>query len=233
MSRLLAAALLALALPSAAAAATVVNGSFEADAGRAQDGQAFGTLAAGTGNNSWSVFDSLPGWTRVGGTGIEVQTARTLGSIDAHGGNHYVELDANSNSAMQQMLTLEAGRYLLSFWYSPRDSRDASNGIAYAVGSLVAGSITGPAPATGTTPLTRVGLWTEVTALFDVSTRGSYALSFAATGTSNGYGGFIDDVSVTAVPQPFAAVPLPAGGVLLAGGLGLLAALGRRRAKVA
>lgn len=233
MSRLLAAALLALALPSAAAAATVVNGGFEADAGRAQDGQAFGTLAAGTGNNSWSVFDSLPGWTRSGGAGIEVQAANTLGSIDPHGGNHYVELDANSNSAMQQLLTLGPGRYLLSFWYSPRDGRDASNGIAYAVGSLVAGSITGPTPATGTTPLTRVGLWTEVTALFDVSTRGSYALSFAATGTSNGYGGFIDDVSVTAVPQPFAAVPLPAGGVLLAGGLGLLAALGRRRAKVA
>lgn len=226
MSRLLAAALVALALPVAASAATVLNGGFEADAGRAQDRQAFSTLATGTGNDSWSVFDSLPGWTRTAGAGIEVQTANTLTTINPHGGRHYVELDANSNSAMQQMLTLAAGRYLLSFWYSPRDGRAASNGIAYAVGTLVSGSITGPTPAKGTAPLTRVGLWTEVTALFEVKTAGSYALSFAATGTSNGYGGFIDDVTVSAVP-------LPAGGVLLAGGLAALAALRRRRAKAA
>lgn len=230
---------LALVLPGAAAAATVINGGFEADAGRAQDGQFFSTMAGSSGNNSWSVFSTLPGWTRVAGTGVEVQTARTLNTIDPHGGSHYVELDGNNNSALQQMLTLGAGRYLLSFWYSPRDSRTASNGIAYSVGSLVSGSITGPAPATGTTPLTRVGLWTEVTALFDVSTSGSYALSFAATGTSNGYGGFIDDVSLTAVPLPaavsasIAAVPLPAGGLLLAAGIGVLAALRRRRARAA
>jgi len=222
MSHLLTAIAFALALPGAAAAATVLNGGFEADAGRAQDGQAFATLATGSDNDSWSVFDSLPHWTRVGGAGIEVQTTNTLGSINPHGGNHYVELDANSNSAMQQMLTLGVGRYLLSFWYSPRDERAASNGIAYAVGNLVSGSITGP----GTAPLTRVGLWTEVTARFDVAEAGSYALSFAATGTSNGYGGFIDDVSVSAVP-------LPAGGMLLAGGIAVLAALRRRRARAA
>ena len=221
LTRLVVAAALALALPAAAGAATVINGGFEADAGRAQDGQAFATMAGSSGNDSWSIFDSLPGWTRTAGPGIEVQTARTLGSIDPHGGNHYVELDSTRNSAMQQILTFGPGRYLLSFWYSPRDNRTASNGIAYAVGNLVSGSISGP----GTAPLTRVGLWTEVSALFDVKTAGSYTLSFAATGTSNGYGGLIDDVSVTTVST----VPLPAGGVLLAGGLGTLAALRRRQ----
>lgn len=212
---------------SAAHAATVVNGSFEMDAGIAQDGQAFSTLAAGTGENSWSVFNSLPGWTTTSGAGIEIQTANTLGSINAQDGQHYVELDSHNNSSMQQSINFSStGSYLLSFFYSPRDSNTASNVIDYSLfdavspfAAVLGGSVTGPSAGP---PVTAVGVWTQISAIFVITQVGNYNLKFAAGGTNNSLGGFVDNVSI-------AAVPVPAGGLLLLGALGGLAALRRRK----
>jgi len=210
-----------LSLGTAASAATIINGSFEVDLGQvATDGQLFNALAGGSGNDTWSVFTSLPGWATVSGAGIEVQTANTLTSIDPQDGGHYVELDSNNNSSMQQTINFTStGRYLLSFWYSPRDSDALSNGIDYAIGTLLTGNVTGP---NLLPPINPVGLWTEITAQFIVTMAGSQTLSFAAVGTSNSLGGFVDNVSI-------AAIPVPAGGLLLIGALGGLAALRRRR----
>lgn len=211
-------AALAFGAASAASAATVVNGSFEQDAGTAQDGQAFSTLAGNSGNDSWSVFDNLPGWTTVSGSGIEIQTKNTL-NLTPQDLAHYVELDSNNNSSMKQTINFTStGSYLLSFWYSPRNDDAASNGITYSIGTLL-GSVTGPG---GGPPVTAVGSWTQILASFVITQTGNYDLVFAASGTDNSLGGFIDNVSI-------APIPLPAGGLLLIGALGGLAALRRRK----
>lgn len=226
---------IALGLLAAPAHAVVINGDFEdtssstPGAGLANGAQ-LSQLATGPGQ-SWDVFTSIPGWTTTAGAGIEVQTNRTLGSIDAHSGSHYIELDShpkpNSNSTMAQTLALAAGIWRLDFYYSPRNSDVGSNGIAYSVvnqatSSLLAGSVTGPNATAGTA----VGLWTLVSALFTVTGGDSpVTLSFAATGTANTLGGFIDDISLTQVSS----VPVPAALPLLLTGIGAIGFAARRR----
>lgn len=201
ISKLALAGVLALAAGGAAQAATIVNGSFE-------DHPAI---------SNWAVFGSIPGWTTSSGAGIEIQTNATLGTIDAHSGNSYVELDSHNNSSMEQVLDFtETGLYELSFWYSPRRDLIASNTIEFFLGGTMLGSVTGPDGVA-----TAVGQWSLVTAQFMIDTIGQQTLRFAAAGTNDSYGGLIDDVSI-------AAVPVPAGGVLLLTALGGLA-LARRR----
>lgn len=209
------ASVLALGAATAASAVTVVNGSFEDVTGS--------TKIAGSG--SWSVYETIPGWETTAGEGIEVQT-NTI--IKAQDGNNYVELDshpnstldgATTNSTMIQDIVFAVGRYQLSFFYSPRTNDAGTNGINYSVGDFLIGSITGP----GSDPVTVVGEWTKVLAEFTVTTAGSYKLTFAADGTANKLGGFIDDVSISAVP-------LPAGGLLLLTALGALGVARRRKA---
>ncbi|MDW4497483.1 VPLPA-CTERM sorting domain-containing protein [Sulfitobacter sp. D35] len=120
---------------------------------------------------------------------------------------------------------LGAGKYDLSFWYSPRKRNAATNGISYSVldsasNSLLAGTVTGPNALQGTA----VGAWTKVTARFEVASGGSpVSLLFSATGASDGLGGFVDDIAINSVP-------LPAGLPILMTGLAGYAFLRRRKA---
>ncbi|WP_434054944.1 MAG: hypothetical protein RDA78_08780 [Roseibium sp.] len=210
-------------LAAGSANAMIVNGDFEDTSYNPTGLVNNNTLAnLATTGSSWDVFSEISGWKTTAGAGIEVQTNRTLGSIDAHSGQHYIELDShprpNSNSTMSQDVTLGVGKYELSFWYSPRNNDASSNGIEYSVSGLLLDSVTGP----GASPLTAVGAWTLITALFHVETAGDYTLSFAATGKQNTLGGFVDTVNITAVP-------IPAAGLLLPAGLGLLTFAARRR----
>ena len=207
MKRLyLASAAVGLLLSLPAQAATIVeNGSFES------------FNAGGLNGSGWGVFASIPGWTTLSGPGIEIQTNPTLGTINAQDGLAYVELDSHNNTSMGQSVALGVGRYALSFWYSPRVSTLGDNGIDYSIAGL-SGNVSGPS----IIPVTAVGLWTEITSVFSISTAGSYNLVFAATGIDNSLGGLIDNVSISAVP-------VPAAGFLLVGALGGLAALRRRR----
>lgn len=208
MKYLLATLALAAGLALPAGAATIVNGSFEDH--------------PDVGGNTWNVFSAIPGWYTTGGPGIEIQTNPTLGSIDAQDGDSYVELDSYANSAMAQDVYFGIGQYLLSFYYSPRNDNSDDNVIDYGVsGGLLSGSLAGPS----VVPATAVGVWTKITSLFNVTTAGTYQVTFAASGIDNSLGGFVDNVTI-------AAVPVPAAGFMLFGALAGLGALRRRNPKV-
>lgn len=193
MKKLIIAAALFASLGSAhAGPSIVVNGSFE------QQAQA---------NGSWAVYQTLPGWSTVSGSGIEL---RNKVAGNASTGMNFVELDSYNNSAMAQTLTTIAGSfYSLSFDYSARAGVGAaSNGIEVLWNGASVASVT----ADGT------GLSGNDWHLFSytVTGTGSDVLSFRAVGISDSLGGSLDSVSITtAVPEPSTYAMLFAGLVLI------------------
>jgi hypothetical protein len=194
----LVAGLAAAAAPASAAPSLLVNGSFEADA----------LLPLGT----WNVFGTLTGWVGDPGAsgGIEL---RRQNAGTAQDGEHFVELDTWRNSWMTQQVTTGAGQhYTLSYYYSPRAGGSAAtnpievywNGVQLA---LNGGDGVGQSN----------HQWQQFS--FDVvGTGGLDTLRFAAAGTSDGFGGSLDNIALVA-----AAVPEPG---MLALSLAALAALG-------
>ena len=197
---LVAAAALLAALGSAHAATNlVVDGSFEDQA------QATG---------SWNVYNALPGWTTVSGSGIELRNQVAGNAFD---GKNYVELDAYSNSAMAQTLTTTAGAfYTLTFEYSAREGVAAASN---AINVLWNGGLLGTAMLDGIGQSGNV--WHAYS--FMVQGTGSDTLTFAATGASDSLGGSLDAVAVTA------AIPEPSTYALMFGGLVLIGFSLRRR----
>lgn len=221
LATLTCAAFLALSAPLSAAT-LLVNGSFEvAPDAPSTSGADFASLSSGPGTN-WSVFGSLPGWT-AGPNGIEVQTARTLGTIDPFHGQYYVELDVHRNTRIEQTVALDAGKYLFSFRYSPRTNDASSNGVGFRMGSatetLFDATAFGPNPRLGFA----VGKWSLIEREFSVTTAGLFTLSLAGLGRSDSLGALVDDVALVSV------VPLPAGVMFLLTGLGALGIARRNR----
>jgi len=170
--------------------------------------------------DNWGVYDKIPGWeTDAGARGIEVQRNTV---VNAHSGTNYVELESHpgnsSISAFSQTFTpIVTAQHLLTFYYTPRSDPQGGNLVNATLDGNTVATANGPPPVSGD--------WVLVSVLLGVlSANVDYTLGFNAFGTNpdNTLGGFIDTVSVSAVPIP-AALPL------FAGGLGLLGLLGWRR----
>lgn len=220
MLKTFAAAATAVLIAGSAQAGLIQNGDFEL--GPAGSGlinnNSFDAMSGQSGNRSWDVWTALPGWTTASGSGIEVQTRRTIGGADPQSGDHYVELDSHpktgGNSTMMQSVQLDAGTYRLSYWYQPRTNRANDNVLSVLFdGNEIARHDETSSSQTG---------WALHFADIDVNAAGTYGVAFAAGGLETTLGAFVDNVDLAPVPVP-AALPL------LATGLGGLALWRRRR----
>ena len=162
----------------------VVNGGFETP-----------DVPAG----GWAIYPdaSLTSWTIESGSGLEIQDHA---AGNPHTGNQLAELDSYSSSAISQAITTVAGgKYRLTFWHSPRPGVAApDNTIAATVqvvsyNSVLVNDTIGAGASGGSNTS-----WTSYSYDFvavDTATR----VMFSDMGTSNSYGGYLDDVSVKAL----------------------------------
>lgn len=157
----------------------------------------------------FTILANYEGWNTFSGPGIEVQYNNVAG-VSFSGTNH-VELDSNANSAMQR--SIDPGDYILTFYYSPRPNvPTGSNGITVLVNGVDIFNVSGNGGG-GTS-------WTQQTVFFNLAAPGT--LRFAAVGTSDSLGGYLDDVRLAAVPEP-------ASWAMMIAGFGLLGSAMRRR----
>ena len=120
------------------------------------------------------------------------------------------------NSWISQDISTGANQsLLLSFAYAPRAGVSAaSNPIDVLWNGTSIGVYSGNGAVSSS--------WYNVSLFLLGNGSGTNTLKFKAAGTSDSYGGSLDNISVTAVPEPETSAMLLAG-------LGLLAAVARRR----
>lgn len=185
----------ALAVAAPAFAATNFSTNF--------DSTNFGT------SPGFTTLSSYEGWTG-GRNGIEVQYNNIAGL--AFSGANFVELDSTANSSMSRLI--DPGTYVLRYWYSNRPGIPASsNGISVSLNSTPLFTTPGGNGGASTN-------WVLQTVNFAVSA--PTTLSFSAIGTSDSTGGYLDSISLSAVPEP-------ASWVMMILGFGMLGVALRRQ----
>lgn len=165
-------------------------------------------LASGT----WTVVQSIEGWTTTAGAGIEVQN-HAAGS--PYSEPNLVELDSYNNSTMSR--TIDAGKYTLTLKGSGRPGVPASssflevllNGVVIASDSLDGSNLSDTS-------------WVDGSVQFVLGTSG--VLSLRAAGTDDSYGIYIDDVQLSGT-----GVPEPAAWAMMLAGFGLVGSAMRRK----
>ena len=151
------------------------------------------------GANSYVIVNTASGWTKgdgygSGDAGIEVQN-NVAGAPAANGGQKFVELDSTANSSMYYTFSY-TGRVDLSFLYSPRPNVPAdSNGISV----LLNGQLLNPPLSVTGGPIQQTD-WQSYGANFSVQS--GDILSFSAIGTNDSLGGYIDNITISAGPEP-------------------------------
>ena len=172
----------AMAAASPASAVTLINGSFEQGTAPGS----FTTVSAGQTN--------ITGWTVGGAGGVDY-----IGSYwQAQDGSRSIDLSGTRAGSISQTLSTVIGQqYLVKFFLA--GNPDGGGAV-----KLIVSSIGGAEPQIDT--FSTVGSsrqnmnWTQVSYLFTAFSSAS-TLTFAS-GTNNAYGPAIDNVTVTAVPEP-------------------------------
>ena len=208
--------MMALAAVSGTAHANLLsNGSFEVVDGSigVRNGIALNALSVG---NQWDTYKVLPGGWNSDPLlrPVEVQNNTVIAAQD---GSKYIELESDpgnsSFSAISQSFTAAfAGNYLFQFYYAPRTSTPGDNLVNALVDNVTVTTKSGVTPAG----------WTLVSVILGL-TAGTHSVGFNALGSiDNTLGGFVDNVSVSAVPLPPAAL-------LLTSAIAGIGYIGRRR----
>ena len=160
----------------------ITNGDFETPA-----------LPSGT----WTIYPdgTETSWEVVSGDGLEIQN-----NADGapHGGSQLGELDSNNSSVISQIITTTPGEsYDLKFWYSPRPNRPAGDNTIGV--QVLSGETTLVEQIIGDTA---VGTSNTTWVLYEynfTATEATTKLKFSDLGTSNSYGGYLDDVEVRSI----------------------------------
>ena len=208
------------------AANLVLNGSFETNTYVAPipGGYAFGPYSPTLGSSSisnWSWSETVaPYPTAVRLLSQDADFGNAVGGLAASAGTYAVSLEG-ATSSISQTITLAAGQYQLSldasYWLP---AYTAVNPIYASLGG-VNFSFSGSTAAFSPTQ----GYNTYTSGLLTLATGGTYELKIAANHPNGGLSGAtaVDNVSLTAVPEPSSLALL---------GLGAVASLRRRRAQV-
>ncbi len=214
----------------------LVNGSFD---------EPLTNQASGT----WSVHEHLTGWNVEKPAGVEVRD--NVAGV-AYDGSNYIELDTqhygwfpyNTNSSISQSFMAVAGQtYTLSFAFSARNIpgyKDKKEALSNEINVLITqeAAVHPSFLAFGTHKTTTTLLnetvtgtnstsgnqWVLETYSFKALSNGKALLTFSAPGCGDTYGGALDGVSITAVPEPETYA-------LFLAGLGLMGAVARRNRK--
>ena len=193
-------------LSTSAFANLIVNGDFETLANQQGmvNNRNLNTLASG----QWDVFTSLPGWSTTVGHGIELQF-----NAVATGTGRYVELDSHPWGGSQSSTTnsniwQKVDNLIADQWYTLQFDYWNRTGTGSSVINVTLGDFS-----YNTDSLAKS--WVTITKTFMFT--GDNTLTFLATGAADQLGGFIDNVSLKAVPLPAAVWMLGAGLVALVG----------------
>lgn len=155
----------------------VTNGSFE-------------NPELGTG---WAPMPSTEGWNATGNQPIEIGHGGNYG-VTAKDGDQVLELDSHGNASVAQQVDTEGyGAVTLSFWFASRAHGSdiaATNQVEVFWNGQSLGVITDAT----------AGRWTQHTFNVEANADGATELKFVGVGTSDSYGGLIDNVSVVGMP---------------------------------
>lgn len=140
------------------------------------------------------MVQTADGWTTTGGAGIELQNNVAGASFFGAQNDVFVELDSHNNSTMSRTLA-SPGQYLLEFLYSPRPGVNlGSNGVLVSLNGIALAPVFQQQGGSST-------LWSVKTLAFTAQSANA-VLSFSGAGMSDSYGGYVDNIRLTAVPEP-------------------------------